>query len=243
MKIESGVLKTPIKVVVDGPEGLGKTTLASKFPFPLFLDTEGSTTRLNVRRIKIASWEDLLDAIKYVKENPALAKTLVIDTVDWAEILAIRYVCNKFRKASLEDFGYGKGFTFVADEFVCLLKLLNEILSLGIHVVLVAHAKPRKYELPEEQGQFDRWEMKLSKQVAPLIKEWCDMLLFCNYKTFVITTDSNIADGDVKKVVSDKGHYKLEDGFDAYSDDFIQRWIIPNWKRILETINKNKEAK
>lgn len=24
--------------------------------------------------------------------------------------------------------------------------------------MFIAHGKPRKYELPEEQGQFDRWE-------------------------------------------------------------------------------------
>ena len=90
MKIETGILNTPLKVVIDGPEGLGKTTLASKFPNPLFLDTEGSTVRLNVRRIKITSWEDLLEAIKYVKTNQTLCKTLFIDTSDWAEILAIR---------------------------------------------------------------------------------------------------------------------------------------------------------
>ena len=271
-----------------------------------------------MRRIKITSWEDLQDAVRYVKDNPSLCKTLVIDTVDWAEILAIRYVCAKNRKSSLEDFGYGKGFTFVADEFVNLLKLLNEILALGIHVTLVAHAKPRKYELPEEQGQFDRWEMKLSKQVAPLIKEWCDMLLFCNYKTFVIATEnntkkatggrrvmytshnpcwdaknrfglkdeleldfkeiahlfedagepipvaedpapvkerllvaklkemianSNVSEDDLRKVVADKGHHPFEKPIVDYPDDFIQRWIIPNWKRILEAIARNKEAK
>ena len=332
MKIETGILNTPLKVVIDGPEGLGKTTLASKFPNPLFLDTEGSTVRLNVRRIKITSWEDLLEAIKYVKTNPTLCKTLVIDTADWAEILAIRYVCNKNRKTSLEDFGYGKGYTFVADEFVDLLKRLNELRDLGIHIVLVAHAKPRKYELPEEQGQFDRWEMKLSKQTAPLIKEWCDMLLFCNYKTYVITssdnstkkatggkrvmytthnpcwdaknrfglkeeldldfkeishlfkeesapvveapkeeavetpvsnepvpeapkeratvtrikqmiTEANITDLDLRKVVASRGHYKEEATIEEYSDDFITRWIIPNWKKIIEMITKNKEAK
>ena len=34
-------------------------------------------------------------------------------------------------------------------------------------------------------GNYDRWSMKTSKQVAPLLREWCDMLLFANYKTVV----------------------------------------------------------
>jgi hypothetical protein len=32
---------------------------------------------------------------------------------------------------------------------------------------------------------FDRYELKLTKQTAPLLKEWCDLLAFCNYKTTV----------------------------------------------------------
>jgi hypothetical protein len=57
-------------------------------------------------------------------------------------------------------------------------------------VVFVAHAKQRKQELPDEAGAFDRWEMKLSRQVAPLLKEWADLLLFLNYKTYVTQTES-----------------------------------------------------
>ena len=42
-------------------------------------------------------------------------------------------------------------------------------------------------------------------------------------------------------MVAAKGHYKEDAAINDYSDDFISRWIIPNWKKILETINK--EAK
>lgn len=44
----------------------------------------------------------------------------------------------------------------------------------------------RKFEQPDEIGSYDRWEMKLTKNVAPLVKEWADMVLFANYKTFVV---------------------------------------------------------
>ena len=56
--------------------------------------------------------------------------------------------------------------------------------------MVTAHAKMRKFEQPDEMGAYDRWEMKLSKQVAPLFKEWCDMLLFLNYQTYVVTTEN-----------------------------------------------------
>ena len=40
-EITSGVISSAQKVVVYGPEGIGKSTFASQFPNPLFIDTEG----------------------------------------------------------------------------------------------------------------------------------------------------------------------------------------------------------
>lgn len=63
----------------------------------------------------------------------------------------------------------------------------------GVHVVLTAHAQMRKFEQPDEMGAYDRYEMKLGKktgsQISPLVKEWADMVLFANYKTFAVQTD------------------------------------------------------
>lgn len=137
-----------------------------------FIDTEGGTSRLNVRRIKCTQWDELISIVKEVIATPSVCRTLVIDTADWAESLCVDFVCNKYRKGNIEEFGFGKGYTYLADEFGEFLKLLNRLVEVGINPVVIAHGKPRKYELPEEQGQFDRWEMKLTKQVAPLIKEW-----------------------------------------------------------------------
>ena len=78
----------------------------------------------------------------------------------------------------------------MGEEFSKLLKELNEVVKAGINVVVTAHAKMRKFEQPDEMGAYDRWEMKLSKQAGPLLKEWADMILFCNYKTVVVTTQS-----------------------------------------------------
>ncbi|MEE1299148.1 MAG: AAA family ATPase, partial [Acutalibacteraceae bacterium] len=44
--ITRGVIPTAKKVVIYGPEGIGKSTFASRFPDPVFIDTEGSTKAL-----------------------------------------------------------------------------------------------------------------------------------------------------------------------------------------------------
>ena len=201
------------------------------------------------------------------------------------------------------------------EEFGEFLKLLNVLTEVGINPVIIAHGKPRKFELPDEQGAFDRYETKLTRQVAPLIKEWCDMLLFCNYKTFVVTTENNakkaqggkrvmytthnpcwdaknrfdlpdeldldfasiahlfndvvpqkvapkaekkadnlvakvkklvadngITEGQLESLVIAKGHYPEGTILEEYSPEFINRWIIPNFKKIVQTIKENNNG-
>ena len=70
-------------------------------------------------------------------------------------------------------------------EVAPLLDALEEVLQAGHNVVVLAHAAITKFEQPDAVGNYDRWSMKTSKQVAPLLREWCDMLLFANYKTVV----------------------------------------------------------
>lgn len=195
MNITSGKQARAQRVVIYGTEGIGKSTLAAQFPDPLFIDTEGSTSNMDVKRMdKPTSWTMLMNQIAFVKANPTVCKTLVIDTIDWAESLAIESVCSMHGKRGIEDFGYGNGYTYVREEMGRLLDKLQELVDIGINVVLTAHSQLRKFEQPDEDGAYDRYELKLGKktssQTAPVVKEWCDLLLFCNYKTMVMTSES-----------------------------------------------------
>ena len=194
MQITRGRKARAQKVVIYGPEGIGKSTFAAQFPEPVFIDTEGSTDNMDVARMdKPTSWAMLKNEIAFIKANSDACKTLVIDTIDWAEQLAVSYVCSQHQKNGIEDFGWGKGYTYVQEEIGHLLNSLSELVDIGINVVLTAHAQIKKFEQPDEMGAYDRYELKLgqktSSKTAPLVKEWADMVLFANYKTFIMTTD------------------------------------------------------
>lgn len=196
MQIIRGKQDAALKVVVYGPEGIGKSTFAAQFPSPLFIDTEGSTKHMDVARTpKPTSWPLLLELVREIIHDTRLCSTLVIDTMDWADLLCSRYVCDKYQKKSIEEFGYGKGYIYLMEEFGGLLNLLGELVERGVHVVVTAHAKMRKFEQPDELGAYDRWEMKLSAKTAPLVKEWADMVLFANYKTYAVKTEGGKVKG------------------------------------------------
>lgn len=205
MEIITGKIQSAKKIVCYGPEGIGKSTFAAQFPDPLFIDTEGSTNDMDVKRLqRPSSWTMLMEQVNYVKKTPGLCKTLVLDTADWAEMLCMNEVCAKAQKKGIEDFGYGKGYVYLSEEFGRLLNLLEEIVRSGIHVVLNAHAMIRKFDQPDEMGSYDRWELKLQKKTAPLVKEWADMLLFANYKVYVVNVDGQGAEKGKNKASGGK---------------------------------------
>jgi len=213
LKIERGKRWTPSRVVIDGTEGIGKSTLAAQFPAPVILDTEEGTHHLDVARVSIGSWEELRGAVAEIGGRKGEFSTVVIDSADWAERLLIDNILEEHRKKSIEDFGFGKGFTHVAEGFGRLLAQCDGLIGMGMHVVFVAHVKVVRTSPPDMTDGYDRWELKMSKQVAPLLKEWCDALLFCNYETRTTTgTDGRVkAIGGKKRVI----HTERSAAFDA----------------------------
>lgn len=119
MEITRGKIQKAKKVVIYGPEGIGKSTFAARFPGAVFIDTEGSTNDMDVARLpRPTSWNMLFDEIEYIKTNTDECKTLVIDTVDWAELLCVEHICAVHNKKGIEDFGYGNGYVYTKEEFV-----------------------------------------------------------------------------------------------------------------------------
>lgn len=188
MNITTGVIPKAQKVVLYGVEGIGKTTFAAQFPNPLFSDTEDSTLHMNVARLdKPTSWTMLLQQVDFVKMNKPCS-TYIIDTIDWAEKLCKAHLAaNGKWNDNAND--YGAKYIALEKEFGDLLNKLSEVVDVGINVVITAHAWLRKKEEPDEMGAYDRYELKLEKKPAPLVKEWADMVLFANFKTTILTDE------------------------------------------------------
>lgn len=189
-EIKKGTINKALRVCVYGIEGIGKSTFASQFPGAVFVDIEGSTNQMDVARYPTpTSWEMLIGEVEQTINNPSGIGTLVIDTVDWAQQLCVVSVCEKNQVKGIEDFGYGKGYSYVKEEFGHLLNLLNDLVDKGVNVVLVAHSTIRTFTKPDEMGQYDRYELKLIDtpkcSISGLVKEWADVLLFANYETYI----------------------------------------------------------
>lgn len=199
--VKTGRLDVPLKVLLYGVEGIGKSTFGAQAPKPIFLCAESGTAQLDVARFPEArTWEDVMDAVAALTTEEHDYQTLVVDTVDWAEPLCWEYVCRGGKCNSIEDFGFGKGYVKALDEWRLLLRALERLMAAKrTNVVLLAHSQIRTFKNPEGED-YDRYSLKMHEKAGGLIKDWCDDVLFAKHETFALGK----RDGkDTRKAVSD----------------------------------------
>jgi len=197
MNIVKGRQDGPVRALCYGPEKVGKTTFASMWPKPLFVDADHGTRRMDVERVCPQSWSAVLQIVDDLTANNQGYRTLVLDTCDWLEYLAVEHVLATVTTSkgatvtNIEGYGWGAGYVHVNDAWKRLMDKLALLQDTSdMHVLLLAHASMRRLELPEETGSFDRWELKCMKQSCGTLKEWPEMVLFLNYETIVVTMDN-----------------------------------------------------
>jgi hypothetical protein len=199
MKLASvvkGRLAKPLRVLVYGVEGVGKSTFAASAPSPIFLGAEDGTSELDVPRFpEPHSWKDVLDAVDELTEAEHDYKTLAIDTLDWMEPICWAHVCatkkDKNGKSfqSIEDLGYGKGYTAALEHWRLLLSKLERLRAKrGMTIIPIAHSWIKTFKNPTGDD-FDRYQLKLHEKASAIWREWCDVVLFAAHETLTYETN------------------------------------------------------
>lgn len=190
--IKRGVTAAPMRVLLYGPEGIGKTTFGADAPAPVFLGTEDGFGLLDVARFPAPrAWRDVLDALAVLERETHDYRTLVLDSLDWLEPLVWSEVCRANGKRDIEAFGYGKGYIAALDTWRVLFAGLDRLRrARGMHVVLLAHAKVARFN-NLEGSDYDRFTLKIHEKAAGLAKEWCDAVLFANFAGILVAKDDS----------------------------------------------------
>lgn len=185
--VSRGKQERPLRVIVYGVEGVGKTTFGAEAPKPIFLCAEDGTSHLDVARFPSPrSWMETIEAVRELLRGEHDFKTLVIDSLDWLEPLCWTHVCQTGGKASIEDFGYGKGYVLAVERWRELLTNLDLLVrNRRMNVVMVAHATVKRVDDPQA-GAFDRYRMKLHEKTSDVLREWVDAVLFARHEVRVI---------------------------------------------------------
>lgn len=184
------------RVVLYGPGGIGKTTLAARFPgHVVFFDLDESLPRLRdlpaVRVVNaVQTWSELRAALQ--ADGWDGVDTIVIDSLTKAEELAVAETLatvpheKGHRVQRLEDYGFGKGYTHVFDTFLPLLADLDRHCRAGRNVVLVCHDCTATVPNPTGDDWL-RYEPRLQSpasgkaSIRLRVREWADHVLFVGY--------------------------------------------------------------
>jgi hypothetical protein len=186
-RVTRGKVKKPYLLLVYGADGVGKTTLGSGAPNPIFLGPEQGTNTLDVERFPTPkTWDDVKLALKELLTAQHNHKTLVIDSLDWLEPLLHQDICNRYRVNSIEKAagGYGKGYVEALNGFLGFKDQLNELREKrGMNIILIAHARIVNFNDPETNVSYERFEIKLQKNSSSMFREYVDAVLFCSFLT------------------------------------------------------------
>ena len=183
-----GVRKVPPRICIYGGHGIGKSTLASQFPAPIFISTEDGLDSLDVTSFpKARSLGEVVESIKTLLTEEHEFRTVVIDSVDWlVEPLILDSINSQYDE---KQQAYGKGQQYMAEEFREILQGLDALrLRRNMNVVLIAHAAVVKFEDPRTDP-YDRYTPKLPKLCNALLMEWADVLAFAAYKVIIKKSD------------------------------------------------------
>ncbi len=180
----------PPRILVYGPGGIGKTTLAAAMPGVVVLPVEEGADALDVPRLpQPKSWTETLAMLDLVAADPSGFTALAVDSVTALEAMASAHVAAEHGKASIEAIEYGKGVPALAVAWRGMLDKLTAIRSKGVAIVLIGHSAVVHYDDPRSAG-YDRFAPRLHpKAVAPQTMEWCDAVLCAQYRVFTDAED------------------------------------------------------
>lgn len=179
---KTGALSAP-RVLVYGVEGIGKSSFAANAPAPIFICTEDGLGSIKTDAFPLAkSAGDVMDAVAALYAEKHAYQTCVIDSLDWLEAMIVQEVESQH---DAKDLAYGKGAILAAERWRELLAGLNALRNdKGMSIVLTAHTEIKRFDSPETEP-YDRYQPKLQARASALVREWCDAVLFANYRTIV----------------------------------------------------------
>lgn len=182
----------PPRIVLYGPEKIGKSNFGASIPDALYLDIEGGSGALKVARVekeKLTTLADVLGVLDALLVQNHAFSAVVLDSADWLESLIGKQIAAESGKKSIEDIPFRAGHNKLSDvwkQVFTKLDLLRE--QRGMVILLLAHSFAKRYDDPLTDS-YMRHQFKMYDQSASVLAEWADCILFANEETFIDKTE------------------------------------------------------
>jgi hypothetical protein len=185
MEFISGKVKKPYKICFYGDSNIGKSTIASQAEAPIFLDLEDGVANIGPRRSShIKTFEEFISWFDFTLEQKD-CKTIVIDSLDYLEVLLHKKVCRDNAQKSIESFGYGKGYSIALEYWSRMLQKFDTATEAGKNLICTAHAHVKSFSPPDGDA-FDRYTIKIHQKSVDLIVAKFDAVFLCQIETILV---------------------------------------------------------
>ena len=197
-EVTEGIETPPISVLLYGPPGSGKTSLAAKIPNHLIFDLEKGSHHVDAKRVKLLG-SQFKDAVRWFADQPYT--TMVVDSVTALESAMVREVCKLNNWKNIEQPGYGKGHEVVRQEWQTLIMYARHLMDAkGKNIVWIAHSQIKPVKDPTNPNEYDRMEPAVSKKALTDLTAAVDAVLFLREKVTTYEKDGRkLATGSGKR--------------------------------------------
>lgn len=186
-EVLKGIQKKPLKCLLYGVAGIGKTTLATHKKDSLLIDIEEGSNQIDCERIKVTNWQELMKAIEWLSKEPKYT-TVIFDSYTAIEKLATAHICQTYGWDNLEKPGFGKGYEVLKTYAQKYLSGLDFLVKNGMNSITVAHVKIKSVIDPMNET-YDRFEPDMHKNSVTLFCSVMDCIFFYKWKHFVKETE------------------------------------------------------
>lgn len=206
-RISRGRQAGPVRLVVYGPAGVGKSSFAAGAPAPLFFDFEGRTGHLDVARVRPQSWDELLEQLRELNTaGPGEFQTLVFDTLDHLELSLIHpYVCKKYGWTDIEETPFKRGYVPALHEWARFLTACEVLSKRGFNIVMLAHSMLGTIKNPTGED-YNVIGLKLKggakTNASDLVREKIDLVGYAHFEDFAKKANPKDAVAKAKAVTT-----------------------------------------
>lgn len=248
MKIITTSITKPPRIVLYGEHKIGKSSFAAGSIKPIFIQTEDGLDNLNVQAFeKSKSFDDVLEAMRFLAKEQHEYKTLVLDSVDWCEKLIWQKVCKEHRVEQIGEIPYGGGYKLALQAWGDLIKGLDYLnLEKQMMIILLAHSKIVKFEDPTKQN-YDRYDLDLHDKAGALVLQWCDIIGFANEQIVVVEKKEGfgtaVKANDTGKRMLNLNKKAAYEAGNRYSLPDMELSFPKFWEALKPSLIKNKKDK
>ncbi|MFI4912685.1 MAG: ATP-binding protein [Sedimentisphaeraceae bacterium JB056] len=170
------------KGIIYSPAGTGKTTFGASADGSIIVDCENGAGAIKCTRTPyLDNWPDIHNWLKEIERSDHPYRAMVVDSIDWLLRRIEEHVsgCSNGKAESTLNrshggFGNGKQ-VFKNYVYQILLPLFDRIVSRGIAVILLAHAK--RDEITDIDGiTIEKTTPELPEGYLNVMVEWSDFV-------------------------------------------------------------------